>query len=169
MSESLPSKEKPPVLYHGSANGDIEIFTPRVSGGTGEAAGPQIYASQDRVIGIIFTANVDGSWSVCTIEGVPHVIIPMTQEDFVARDTGGYLYMLPADSFESDCKTGLGPKEWASPVPVVPSGKIRIESSLNEMEKEGVQVHFVDKERYLALIKEGKRGPEILRELGELE
>lgn len=145
--------KKPTELYHGSPRGDIEEFIPKISSGSGEAAGPQVYASQDRLIATIFTCNLRGiRWGVRMIGTTLHVSIVLTREEFMERDTGGYIYVLPSDSFVSDSSIGLGEDEWASPVPVKPLRKIRIESSLNAMLESSVKVYFVTLDQYLKMI-----------------
>jgi hypothetical protein len=144
--KSLP--EKPEFLYHGSPKGDIKVFTPRVSLGTGEKYGAQVYASPDKAVASIFLADIGKSWSAGERNGVLYALIPLSREEFLERDKGGYLYKLPSETFSADQERGLGEKEWASSEPVEPAEKIKIDSALDEMINNGVQVYFVTDEQY---------------------
>jgi hypothetical protein len=142
------SLEKPASVLHGSPRGDIKEFIPRVSLGSGEAFGPQVYASNDPAVAAMFTADVDGPWSTGSVGEVLYAIIPGTRESFVERDRGGYIYELPGGTFSSDPRRGMGKREWASPVAVTPTKVTKVPSSLNAMVEAGVQVYFVPAELY---------------------
>ncbi|MBP6942531.1 MAG: hypothetical protein KBB55_00625 [Candidatus Buchananbacteria bacterium] len=145
--------EKTSVLYHGSPNGEIEEFLPRVSKGSGESHGALVYASPDKATAIMFMANVSVPWSTgLTGNNVLYAIIPMDRDIFIANDHGGYVYMLDAKTFSSDPQRGMGEYEWASSVPVKPLEKIRFESVLEAMIEHGVQVYFVEQEKYQTML-----------------
>lgn len=141
-------KEKPPFLYHGSPNGEIEEFVPRISPGTGDEFGPLVYASPDIETACMFMANPETSWSTGTINNIRYAIIPLSREEFLAKDKGGFIYKLASDTFSSDLQRGMGETEWASAEPVKPIEVLKFESSLDEMIKHNVQVYFVTPELY---------------------
>ncbi len=156
---------KPEFLYHGSPRGDIDEFIPRVSRGTGESYGPQVYASHDIATAIIFTATVKKTWSSGNSNNVSFVVIPLPREDFITHDAGGFLYTLKSDTFSSDSTRGLGEREWASSVPVKPVRVERIESSLGAMIRYGVQVYFVTDEQYKRIYASKRPDIDFLRKL----
>ncbi len=150
-------KEKPKFVYHGSPNGDIEEFIPRVSLGSGEKFGPLVYASDDIAVASVLTANPKITWgSGFTNEGEHYAWMPMTREEFKKIDKGGWIYKLDSENFSTQSGRGMEEKEWASSVPVKPIEKIRIESSLDEMVKNGVKVYFIDEEGYERIKNYGK-------------
>ncbi|MBA3733286.1 hypothetical protein H0W91_02825 [Patescibacteria group bacterium] len=146
--ESQESIEKPKFLYHGSPNGDIEEFIPRISMGSGEKYGPLVYASDDIVVASVLTARPGKTWGSGFHNGKHFAWIPMTREEFKKVDKGGWIYKFDSQNFSSEEGRGMGEKEWASSIPVKPIEKIRIESSLEEMIKNGVTVYFIDDEGY---------------------
>jgi hypothetical protein len=143
--------EKPPKLYHGSPNKNIELFEPRVSHGTGGADGKMVYASPDLAISSIFMAKVEGRWSAGKFGNIPYALITAPREQFIEDDNGGVIYVLPSDTFDTDPQRGLGNAEWASPVPVAPSEQIEYQSALDAMIENGIQVYFVTPEKHAEL------------------
>lgn len=147
--DTYMSLEKPHILYHGSLIGDLELIEPRIGTGEGEAYGARVYATQDIATALIFTAHITCDWSMGILnDNSMYVVIPMTRAEFELVDTGGYIYELPSDSFDTDPGRGLGYKEYASPVSVVPKGHIHIQKTLYAMIKHGVRVYFVKPEDY---------------------
>lgn len=123
--------EKPEFFWHGSTNGGIEEFEPRTSHGTGTELGPRVYATPDKIKALPFLASeyIDETWQVSVINEEVFVFIPMTQEEFIARDKGGYLYKLPGADFEEEPE-GMG---WSSTQVVAPVEKKHIPKVLDAM------------------------------------
>lgn len=142
-------KEKPPFLYHGSPHSEIEEFEPRISKGSGEKYGALVYATQDLATASIFmfSGRVKG-WAGGRFNDVPCVLISMSRDEFIKNDKGGYIYILPSDTFSIESGRGLGEYEWASKERVKPIKKLEYPSALDAMLENGVQVYFVDKEKY---------------------
>lgn len=139
----------PPVFYHASTNGDIQVFTPRAERVRDASEGPQVFATPSKALATVFIVKTDDSWANSgTISGVPYMIIS-DRERFETLDIGGYIYELPPETFTNDATKGLGHLEGTSAVPVVPTGKEYFKSGLDAMLDAGVQVYFLDKETYL--------------------
>jgi hypothetical protein len=138
--------EKPPKLYHGSPDRNIEVFEPRISKGSGEAYGPLVYASPDLAISSAYLADIPRRWSSGQFGDVPYALITVPRDEFIANDKGGCIYVLPTETFEPD--RGLGSAEWASTVPVKPVEKLEFPSALDAMLDHGVQVYFVTPEQH---------------------
>lgn len=158
-------KEKPLLLYHGSPRGDIEKFEPRVSGGSGEQYGALVYAAPDMATASIFMAKVEGEWSAGRFSGIPYALIPMSRDEFMKNDAGGFIYILPSDTFSFERGRGMGEYEWASKDKVVPIRKIQYSSALEAMLENGVQVYFVDQNIFRGIKKSEDHGLRILRQV----
>ena len=143
--------EKPSKLYHGSPNKNIEVFEPKVSHGTGDPYGKMVYASPDLAVSSIFLAKVEGRWSAGRFGNIPYALITVPREQFIEKDEGGVIYVLPNDTFDTDPERGLGEAEWASPEPVVPTEKIEYSSALDAMLENGIQVYFLTPEKHAEL------------------
>lgn len=141
-------KEKPSILYHGSPRGEIEEFESRVSKGSGEKYGAFVYASPDLATASIFMIGVEGGWLTGRLGDVPYVLIPMPRDEFIKNDRGGYVYVLPSDTFNTEADRGLLQYEWASKEKVKPVQKLEYSSALDTMLENGIQVYFVDKDTY---------------------
>jgi len=157
--------KKPEFVYHGSPKGDIKEFIPLTSPGTGDAYGPQIYASDSEAVASMFMADVGKSWSTGEKDDKPYAIIPMNKSDFVKRDKGGFVYKLPGETFFSDPERGMGVNEWASSVAVKPTEVTRVDSTFDAMIENGVQVYFVSDELYKEMEASGKPKWKFLNEL----
>jgi len=163
--EQIPSKEKPPFLYHGSPYKDIEEFEPRISKGTGEEFGAMVYATPDLATASAFLTEIQKEWSARRFGDTFCVIIPLSREEFIKNDKGGYIYILPSTTFESDPERGLGEYEWASKEKVKPSKKIEYTSALDAMLENEVQVYFIDDKTFRQIKESNDHGFSILRNL----
>lgn len=142
--------EKPTVVYHGSADKNIERFEPRSGKVRDLTEGPKVFATSDKRMASVFIAGVDDSWGNSGMtDGVPYMVISDRQR-FEEIDNGGAIYHLPSDSFTTDPYKGFGEIEWTSGEPVQPTHREEHESALEAMLNHSVQVFFVDKETYSA-------------------
>ena len=95
--------EKPPFLYHASANRDVKEFEPRVESYRDVDEGPVVFASPDKAYASMFIVpEIDDSWcQIATHEGVATIVIS-DEKRFKELDRGGVIYSLPPDEFEND-------------------------------------------------------------------
>lgn len=147
--------EKPKYLFHGTPVAGIKNFHPRVSLGSGEVDGPQVFATDDLAWASIMMSSVGKRWSSGKYEGGWYAVIPLTRAEFIAQDKGGYLYALPSISFIKNGRSGVSEHEWKSPVSVEPVATKHITSVLDEMKRLGVKVYFVTDEEYSQYISQG--------------
>lgn len=164
-NEQIAEKEKPPFFYHGSPHGAIEEFEPRVSKGSGEKYGALVYATQDLATASVFMAKVEREWSAGRFNNISYVLIPMSRDKFIENDKGGYIYVLPSDTFITETGRGMGEYEWASKEKVKPVKKIEYVSALDAMIENGVQVYFVDMETYERIKTSEDHGFSIIKNL----
>lgn len=155
--------KRPRFVYHGSPIGDIKVFVPRVSHGTGEKYGALVYAAPDEATASIFMLSVQGHWSAGRTEKGAYVVIPQDRDEFLASTRPGYLYVLSADTFSTQEGRGMGDYEWASTEPVKPIRKIRYNNPLDELLRQGVLVYFVDKDTYKDVVAAGDKAVDVLR------
>jgi hypothetical protein len=163
--EKTTYPEKPKFLYHGSPRGGIEEFLPRVSPGSGEAYGAQVYASDSLTVASMFTFSPGRAWSAGLHGDIAFALFPMSREEFIEKDKGGYIYKFDSETFSTEEGRGMTDNEWASSVPVKPLEVIKVDSALENMIRNGVQVYFVDPKIYDAAILAGKNTWEIVKDL----
>ncbi len=151
--ERRTSPEKPKILYHGSTNGEITEFTPRLSHGTGSEHGEQVYASPSLMVASVFMAKeyIKQPWSSGFYGGAYCALITIPRDEFLQRDKGGYIYAIDSKSFSTKEGRGLDDQEYASSEPVTPETKVFYPSVLETMIELGVQVYFVNKDEYETL------------------
>lgn len=163
--KDIESQEKPKFLYHSSPNRSIQTFEPMVSTGSGEKYGAKVYATPNKALSSIFLCNIRKPWSAGVYgNNVMVAKIPYTREEFMTRDTGGTMYILPSDTFELN-EDELDGAEWASSEPVTPTEKEEYDSALEAMIENGVQVYFVDDETMQRIYETENGGIEILQTL----
>lgn len=142
--------DKPPAVYHGSSNRNIERFEPRSEKVRDPLEGPKVFATSDKRMASVFIVGADDSWANSGMHnGVPYIIIS-DRERFEKLDEGGVIYHLPSDTFETDPNKGLGEIEWTSSESVEPNHKEEHQSAVEAMLEHGVQVYFVAPETYEA-------------------
>lgn len=146
QKEKIASPEKPPLLYHGSAHKSLEELKPQGREHRAEE-GELLYATPDLTIASIFL--VEGAHYGCGKFGdVSYAWIIADRDEFIRSDRGGYIYVLPSDSFEINRGRGLGNDEYASKEPVKPVKTIEYPSAVDAMIENGVQVYFIDQDTY---------------------
>jgi hypothetical protein len=141
----LPKPEKPPAVYHGSVDGDIKEFEPRTAAERPDED-PAIYASPNIEIAKQSMANrfvTNGG----IVNGRHFVCIPMTREEFLKKDSGGYIYKLPSDSFSSNEGRGFGEDEWVSHDNTSPISVEYLPSLYNVLAEQGTEIYFIATEQ----------------------
>ncbi|MEY2665290.1 MAG: hypothetical protein RLZZ480_395 [Candidatus Parcubacteria bacterium] len=161
----VPKPEKPRILYHASRNRDISLFTPRAEKQRDENEGPQIFATPSKAMASVFLVETDDSWVESgSQDGVPFIIIS-DKERFESLDSGGTIYALPSDTFDTDLEKGLRELEYTSEEPVEPIDSEEYASGLEAMLQLGVKVCFVDKETFEQIKIAPDGGEDIVRNL----
>jgi len=160
-----PKFEKPPLLFHGSRNQNIDIFEPRQEKVRDENEGPRVFGTPSRAMASLFLVDVDTSWvDFGSADGIPYIFIS-DEERFRNIDKGGAIYTFPNTTFENDPEMGMRDQEWTSKKPVVPTGKEVVPSALQDMLKQGVKIFFVDKETYEKIQSAADNGESIMKSL----
>lgn len=156
---------KPSILYHASANTNIEEFEPRNRKVRDVKEGPIIFATPDKTYASMFLAPTDDSWSAKgRHDGVFYQVIS-DRKRFQQIDKGGAIYNLPPETFETDLNKGAGELDWTSKVAVKQIDKKVFKSALETMMDLGVQVFFVDKLTFEAIQSSNDHGYTILQTL----
>lgn len=164
----IPKPEKPPVLYHASKNAGIKTFEPRIGKRRDENEGAQVFATPSKAMATIFLVETDDSWTQSgAMDGVPYIIIS-DKERFTQLDTGGTIYSLPSDTFETDLEKGLRELEYTSNEAVEPTEAEHFFSALSAMLENGVKVYFVDKETFENIQTAEDNGEQIVKNLTPL-
>ena len=144
--EQQLSKEKPPLLYHGSAHKSLEELKPQGRSHR-EEEGELLYATPDMAIASIFL--VGGAHYGCGKFGdVFYAWIIADRDEFVRNDKGGHVYVLPSDSFDINQGREFGNDEYVSKEPVKPVKTIEFASAIDAMIENGTQVYFLDQATY---------------------
>ena len=161
--EENQEQEKPPFLYHGSPNKNIETLEPKNKKVRDENEGPVVFATQELDLASIFLAK--GVVESGKFNNVAYAIIVDTKENYIKNDQGGRIYLVPSDSFENNPDIGLGKYEWTSKEAVFPSSTIEYPSALQAMLENKVQVYFIDQETYKKIQESDDDGLSILKNL----
>src|SRR5438552_2602336 len=140
-------REKSPVLYHGTSYDHIKELEPKRKSYRDEGEGELLFATPSLEMASVFMAE-SKHYGSGLHNGIPYAYFIEPREEFLERDKGGYIYILPGDKFKSDPQKGLGEYEWTSEEKVKPVGKIEYPSVLDAMIKNGVQVYFMNEETY---------------------
>lgn len=140
----------PQELYHGSSR--------RISG----ALKPIVIATDRLDLAALLMFPTEHQACSGFEEDIAYICIFGTAEDFEEKDFGGFIYVLPGETFEKTDKE----YEYESKEAVEPETVKVFESVIVGMMSWGVQVYFIDDEDLFAEIvsEKTKRAP-LLREL----
>lgn len=141
--KSPEKKEKPEFFYHGSPH-IIEELEPRTKPHREKEEGNLVFATSEIADAVMFLYKtaltghflVDG-------KKVAYAVIVEDREEFLKKDKGGHIHILPGDTFEPSPHKGMS-NEWVSKEGVKPSEVLEYDSALNTMLEFSVQVYFVD-------------------------
>ena len=87
---------KPAILYHGSPHGEIEELGPRRESMRDPEEGPVLFATQDLAVATVFMFK-SKHWGSGQFGDIPYAWIVETREEFIKKDKGGHIYVLPSD------------------------------------------------------------------------
>lgn len=154
----------PAPLYHGSSRlieGPLEpVLVAGTEDHTHERA--SVFGTELRSVAALFMFPMEALASIGFEEGVAYICIWGTPEEYASKDAPGYLYVLPADTFE---KVGKG-YEWQSFSPATPQEIVTYPSALESLITEGVQVYFVnDDATFDRIVADKERRMPVLRTL----
>lgn len=135
--------KKPEFLYHATSLTDISEFKPRNHTPRYADEPNLIFATPHLEVAAMFLRPKGVSTEI-SVYGSRYVIfINATPEEYARHDSGGAVYVLPSAAFETS-NIGMGKIEWTSKVPVRPVSKVLFKSSIEAMDKYGVERYFVD-------------------------
>lgn len=144
--KSKEIKEKPPILFHASIEGEIDEFEPRMKSYRDLNEGKVVFATPDYALATMFLIRAHDGWALKGRRNDVFYNIISDEERYRKIDTGSFIYSLPSDNFKCDLNKGMGECEWTSDLPVKPVNKIFIPSAIDAMLQNGVQVFFTNKE-----------------------
>lgn len=134
---------KPDILYHASHNTDIDELEPRNHSPRFEGEQDLVFATEHIALAAMFLSP-KGIPTEVSVFGDRYVIfINSSESEYKMADKGGAIYSLPSTTFETDMTIGMGENEWVSKVSVKPLSKIVFDSSIEAMNKHGVECYFV--------------------------
>lgn len=149
FNESKLNKiEKPKFLYHASSNREIKEMEVRSESRRDDKEGDVVFATPDLALVGAFLTGFRDSWAnLGKINGVPYFVIG-DKEKFLENDKGGAVYKLDSDSFDFEPEKGMGEDEWTSKANIKPLEKTEVNSNLEFMLDNGLQVYFFDKDKF---------------------
>lgn len=160
------TENKPPVLYHGSIDRNIQEFKPEMGKYLQRVEEPGIFATPSKEVALAFARPKVCPAAVGSYNGGKtwHIVIS-DKEKFLESDHGGAIYYLPPETFVLNPESKLaGGNEYISRKEVRPIKKEEYESSLEAMIKAGIEVYFVDRDTF-DKFKKAKNGRLILEQL----
>ena len=135
---------KPSKLYHGTSRRISGAFKPLLKKDTEDAVHTKaaVFATERIDLAALFMFPFDHLASIGFEEDIAYICIWGTAEEFDEKDTGGFIYVLPSETFE---KVGKD-YEYQSFEAVEPEATKVFESVIDGMMACGVQVYFIDDE-----------------------
>jgi hypothetical protein len=136
----------PTELFHASPAIDVTEFEPRNEFPRYPGEAKLIFATPHKKLAAMFLAP-HGITTEIGVYGDQYVIfINCSEDDYLKQDTGGAIYSLPVETFQTDTIRGMGNIEWYSNVSVKPISKTIYNTSLEAMDAFMVSRFFVSDE-----------------------
>ena len=145
---------QPSFLYHGSSRLIEGPLHPVLEHKTLNHVHdrPAVFATARMDIASLFMFPLDTLASIGFEEDIAYICIWGTPEDFAIKDHGGFLYILPPESFEKVGKE----YEWQSFSDVQPVEVKKFESVIDGMIQCGVHVYFINDDDIFDQIRDNK-------------
>ena len=161
----LIMENKPQFLYHGSQFKIDGPLRPILKEGGADYihTKPAVFATERMDLAALFMFPFEEHIASIGFENdIAYICIWGTREGFGQIDNGGYVYVLPSDTFEK-----VGKKyEWQSFEEVMPIEVKYFNSTILGMMNCGVKVYFINNEKVFDQIRDNKKNRmPILREL----
>jgi hypothetical protein len=135
-------QNKPQQLYHGSSNRIDGPLKPVLIEDNLDYVHnkPAVFATERQDIAAVFMFPADVLASIGYESDIAYICIWGTKQEFASKDKGGFLYVLPVDTFEKAGKE----YEWQSFVEVKPTKVERFGSVIDGMMQCKAQVYFIN-------------------------
>lgn len=145
---------KPTNVYHGSTRKIDGPLQPVLLKSSEDHLHdrPAVFATDDIATASLFLMPHDALFSIGREQGISYVCIWGTPEEFQKKDRGGYLYVLPSDTFEKRGKA----YEWQSDVAVAPREVRHFATALDAFRRNGVRVYFINDDDLFDRIRDNK-------------
>lgn len=147
--------QKPKVLYHGSSGHIDGLLQPILKQDSPDHVHTRasVFATDRADIASLFMFPFkEHIASIGFEKNIAYICIWGTSEEFTPKDKGGYLYILPIDTFE---KVGKN-YEWQSFEPVKSVEVRHFKSVIEGMISCGVKVYFINDDRVFDKIRDNK-------------
>ncbi|MFN7160132.1 MAG: hypothetical protein ACK4NC_00805 [Candidatus Gracilibacteria bacterium] len=166
MAVSYTFVPKPFKLYYASTERGLVSIIPSSLRNRDEKEGDIVSATPSKAFAaaFLFQQGKDSCLSGCFGDMV-YFVYKGTKKEFMSLDKGGVLYEVSSDNFKCDPKFGLGLMEWVSDKPVTPLKSVAVDSILEEMIQQYVQVYFVDEETFSLCSTSQDHGRKMLDEM----
>ncbi|MDP3792590.1 MAG: hypothetical protein Q8Q89_02570 [bacterium] len=147
--------QKPKILYHGSSqkvDGSLQPILKQDSPDHVHTRASVFATERINTAALFMFLFKDHIASIGLEQGIAYICIWGTAEEFAPHDKGGYIYILPSDSFEKIGKE----YEWQSFEPVQPIEVKKFKSVIDGMIECGVQVYFINDDKIFDQIRDNK-------------
>lgn len=146
---------KPPFLYHGSfqsVDGPLKPILKQDSPDHIHTRASVFATDRADIASLFMFPFNEHIASIGFEQSMTYICIWGTPEEFITKDKGGYLYILPIDTFEKVGKE----YEWQSFEAILPIEVRRYKSVIQGMIQCGAQVYFINNESVFDQIRDNK-------------
>lgn len=135
---------KPKFLYHASSRNNLKVIEPRATTlPSGFKKGPVVFATHNFTCATQFLVPHDDTWANGGAFGGDFFFIISDERRFEKKDKGGSVYLVSSKGFEK-----YNRREWYRKKSVKTISSVSFKSGLEAMIIQGVQVYFVDRNKY---------------------
>lgn len=140
------------VLYHASPVKDLRKIEPKRTLSRDIYIGDYVFATSDIKLAAMYLAT-KGNAILMNVEAeTPVIVICNNPEDYLAHDSGGAIYIVPATTFKKTPQEGLEKSERVSKVAVTPVDKRVYKHSIDAMKETGIVIYFVNQKTFNSLV-----------------
>lgn len=133
---------KPQKVYHGSSNQIDGSLQPILKQDSPDHIHTRasVFATERIDVASLFMFPFENIASIGLEQDIAYICIWGTHEEFISKDRGGFMYVLPGTIFEKIGKE----YEWQSFSPVVPLEVRKYDSVIDGIMECGAQVYFIN-------------------------
>lgn len=153
-------------LYHASPIKNLKIIEPQRTLSKDLYIGDFVFATPSKAMAAMYLApKAAGTILINAFNSEPYAIVNSNPEDFKKVDTGGSIYVVDSELFETSPQVGLEETELVSKLAVKPVAEEYYKTSLEAMQKFSVKLFFAEGKLFEDIMYAEDHGLKILSKL----
>lgn len=136
------------VLYHASANPDLELLEPQRTISKDKYIGDYVFATKDKALAAMYLTPKGYGSVMESDKNPPRLLIRADEAEIRLKDTGGAIYKVDAANFIDSPQQELSAYEMVATKPIRLVSKETFSSVFSAWDQLGIKVEYIDQKTF---------------------